>query len=78
MLRVTAFCQDITDAVSGDEYKHFVQANRASYLKFKDEIVATAPDFRPHNGDVSGQPSLFIGSHTTPHGLEYVRDVIKR
>jgi len=78
MLRVTAFCQDITDAVVGDKHHHFVQSNRAVYSRFKDEIVTTTPDFRPHNGVVSRQRSLVAGSHTTPRGLEYVREVIKR
>ena len=78
MLRVTAFCQSITDAVFGDKHHHFVQSNRAVYSRFKDEIVTTTPDFRPNNGVVSRQRSLVVGSHTTPRGLEYVREVIKR
>ena len=78
MLRVTAFCQDITDAVFGDKHNHFVQSNRAVYSRFKAEIVTTMPDFRPHNGVVSKQRSFVTGNRTTPHGLEYVREVIKR
>ena len=78
MLRVTAFCQDFTDAVLGDKRNHFVQSNRGIYSRFKDEIVATTPDFRPYDGDVSRHSSLVTGSHTTPHGLEYVREIIKR
>jgi len=78
MLRVTAFCQEFTDAVVGNKHNDFVQSNRALYSRFKDEIVATTPDFRPYDGDVSGHSSLVKGSHTTPHGLEYVREAIKR
>jgi len=69
MLRVTAFCQDITDAVLGDKRNHFVQSNRALYSRFKDEIAATTPDCRPYDGDVTGHSSLVTVRHTTPHGL---------
>ena len=78
MLCITAFCQDITDAVFGDKHKHFVQSNRALYSRFKGDIVATTPDFRPYHAIVPGRRSLVTGSRTTPHALKYVREVIKR
>ncbi len=78
MLCTTAFCQAIQDAVFGEKYEHFVQSNRALYLDFKKEIDVTIPDFRPFDGDVSGQNSLVPFSRTEPRGLDDIRQVIKR
>lgn len=78
MLCISAFCQAVQDAVSGEKYEHFVQSNRAHYSHFKNDIDATIPDFRPFNGDVSGQSSLVPYSRTEPRGLDDIRKVIKR
>jgi len=78
MLSTTAFCQAIQDAVFGGKYEHFVQSNRALYSKYKKEIDVTIPDFRPFDGDVSGQNSLVPFSRTEPRGLDDIRQVIKR
>jgi len=77
MPSTTAFCQAIQDAVSG-KYEHFVQSNRALYSKYKKEIDVTMPDFRPFDGDVSGQNSLVPFSRTEPRGLDDIRQVIRR
>ena len=90
MLSITAFCQDIFDMVWGNKEKNFVQSNRALYSGFKQEIVATTPDFRPCEssskkkkrktiyGTVPGTRRLVAGSATEPRTLQDVRQVIKR
>ena len=75
MLRVSAFCKDIKDAVLGRKHYDFVQANRARYASFKFDIEMTAPDFRPFDNISSSSPLII--SHTQPRGLSDVRDVIK-
>jgi hypothetical protein len=78
MLSTTAFCQAIQDAVFGEQYEHFVQSNRYLYSNYKKEIDVTIPDFRPFDGDVSGQTSLVPFSQTEPRGLDDIRQIIKR
>ncbi len=74
MLRATAFCQGVRDAVFGEKYEYFVQWNRALYSHFKKDINATIPDFRPFD-DMS---TLVPFSRTEPRGLDDVRQIIKR
>jgi hypothetical protein len=77
MLRINAFCQDIFDMVFGTKERHFVQSNRALYSAFKQEIIATTPDFRPAESVVS-VVCLVAHSTTEPRSLLDVRQVIKR
>jgi hypothetical protein len=77
MLSITAFCQDISDMVFGSKEKHFVQYSRALYSTFKQEIVATTPDFRPSES-INGTQSLISNSATEARSLQDVRQVIKR
>lgn len=80
MLSITAFCQDIFDMVFGNKEKNFVQSNRALYSRFKQEIIATTPDFRPCE-TLSGHSianKLVAHSATEPRTLRDVRKVIKR
>ena len=78
MLSITAFCQDIFDMVFGNKEKYFVQSNRALYSEFKNEIVETAPDFRPYETLSVVSQCLVANSATQPRTLQDVRQVIKR
>ncbi|KAF9524508.1 P-loop containing nucleoside triphosphate hydrolase protein [Crepidotus variabilis] len=86
LMRITNFCRAINDAVSGEKYKHFVQSNLVTYSKFKSEIIATAPEFRPFEGSAlslektrrcSSCITFVPGSQTEARGLDIVRNRIK-
>ncbi|KAF8970895.1 P-loop containing nucleoside triphosphate hydrolase protein [Flammula alnicola] len=76
MLRMNAFCNDISYAIRGEKYRSFVQRNRARYLRFKEDIVMTTPDFRPFERENDWGPDLVV-SRTEPRWLSDIRNVIK-
>ncbi|KAF8873241.1 P-loop containing nucleoside triphosphate hydrolase protein [Infundibulicybe gibba] len=47
LLRVTSFCREFSEAVSGTSNKSFAQGNRSCYAEFKADIYQTRPNFRP-------------------------------
>ncbi|KDR71864.1 hypothetical protein GALMADRAFT_253646 [Galerina marginata CBS 339.88] len=75
-LRISNFCQAIKDSVSGVKHKQFVQANKDRYLRFKDDIENTTPDFRPFE-DVGVTSELEHRNFGRPRNLPEVRNVIK-
>ena len=76
MLRISNFCKDIKEAVFGKNHKSFVQLNKGHYLRFKNEIQMTTPDFRPVEDAASSQYTA-VRSYCQPRGLEEVRNVIE-
>ncbi|CAA7263847.1 unnamed protein product [Cyclocybe aegerita] len=75
MLRVTEFCKGMQDAVLGERYKEFVQANKRRYALFEQDIRMTTPDFRPFE-NVTYSSSL-VETRTEARSLVDVRNVIK-
>ncbi|KAF8873236.1 P-loop containing nucleoside triphosphate hydrolase protein [Infundibulicybe gibba] len=47
LLRVTNFCRELSEAVSGTSNKSFAQGNRRRYAEFKTDICRTRPNFQP-------------------------------
>jgi len=49
--RVAAFCHDLKGAVDGNRTTALARQNRERYGTFKNDIRATAPDFRPYHDE---------------------------
>lgn len=60
LLRTTKFCDDFRAATFGESHKSMAQANRQRYVKFKDDIHRTRPDFRPWDTEISSYPSDYL------------------
>ncbi|KAF9482868.1 hypothetical protein BDN70DRAFT_379786 [Pholiota conissans] len=76
--RVNEFCRDVSEAVRGDRPdRRFIQKNKARYLRYKNDIVDTAPDFRPFEDSTKYGEDL-ASSRTAPRWLCDVRRVMKQ
>jgi hypothetical protein len=79
MLRITEFCAALKETVFGEKDEAFVRSNRFLYSIFEQNILETAPDFRPFEGDdLSGYTSYTPCSKMKPWGLEHVRRRIQQ
>ncbi|KAF8193681.1 P-loop containing nucleoside triphosphate hydrolase protein [Pholiota molesta] len=78
ILRVNAFCRDVSEAVRGDRMdRRFIQMNKARYLRYKNDIMMTTPDFRPFEDDETSGSSL-VDTRTASRSLSDVRRIIKQ
>jgi hypothetical protein len=78
ILRVNAFCRDVSEAVRGDRMdRRFIQMNKARYLRYKNDIMMTTPDFRPFEDEETHGSSL-VDTRTASRSLSDVRHIIKQ
>ncbi|KAF9482869.1 hypothetical protein BDN70DRAFT_874456 [Pholiota conissans] len=79
IFRVNEFCRDVSEAIRGDRTdRRFIQRNRARYLRYKNEIVMTTPDFRPFDGAGNGSQEKLVTTQTEARWLGDIRHVIKQ
>ncbi|KAF9482870.1 hypothetical protein BDN70DRAFT_874459 [Pholiota conissans] len=77
--RINEFCKDVSEAVGGDRpNKVFIQKNKARYLRYKSDIVETAPDFRPFTNRTEGLGENLTFSNSEPRWLSDIRRVVKQ
>ena len=79
IFRVNEFCRDVSEAIRGDRTdRRFIQRNRVRYLRYKNDIVMTTPDFRPFDDARNGSQEKLVATQTEARWLCDIRHVIKQ
>ncbi|KAL1676056.1 P-loop containing nucleoside triphosphate hydrolase protein, partial [Schizophyllum commune] len=82
VIQITKFCETFGHAIMGEPsspHKDLVQTNRQHYLRFKEAIGRTRPDFRPFASKADHRsPGFGVGEGTGPMDLADVREIIDK
>ncbi|KAI5834866.1 hypothetical protein K523DRAFT_360272 [Schizophyllum commune Tattone D] len=82
VIQITKFCETFGHAIMGEPsspHKDLVQTNRQHYLRFKEAIGRTRPDFRPFASKAEYRsPGFGVGEGTGPMDLADVREIIDK